>query len=459
MALALLGCSGRSSPGDGSSDQAAEDVHEDTGQPCPDPAYGFFVSPSGTSSGDGTAGSPWDLATALSGAGGRVGPGDTIWLRGGVYSGNFVSDLSGTAEEPITVRALPGERVTLDGASAPSDRHSLEVNGDHTIYQGFEITNTTSDRSSRAGGFQVGSGGTGNRLANLIVHDTGGNSTNGAHEIYGCLFHSNGRGDNLTHDLYNQNSSDGEHIIEDNVIMYSGGFGIHAYSGGVAFLRHFRIRRNVWFGAGYSRDPVEDKDNCLVGGVNGTDDNLLEENVGWAVGPDSRSVSLGDYGDTNGTIALVGNTIVGAVSFENEWDSITIDANTFYGPVTSSAGIDVGSRPGNAYLSEAPTENVAFVFANRYESGRAHVAVFNWEDLDEVEVDLSGVLEPGQAFEVRNAQDFFAPPVLESTFDGAPLALPMDGLTVHQPVGGGSIPLEVQPGRAFNVFVILPAGC
>src|SRR5262245_511716 len=56
------------------------------------------VSPSGTPAGDGSAGNPWDLTTALAGPA-SVMPGDTIWLHGGVYGDGgpapFTSDLTG----------------------------------------------------------------------------------------------------------------------------------------------------------------------------------------------------------------------------------------------------------------------------------------------------------------------------------------------------------------------------
>ncbi len=56
---------------------------------------GHYVAPGGSAGGDGTATKPWDLATALAQPASVV-PGDTIWLRGGVYAGIFTSRLAGT---------------------------------------------------------------------------------------------------------------------------------------------------------------------------------------------------------------------------------------------------------------------------------------------------------------------------------------------------------------------------
>src|SRR5213078_3276221 len=64
---------------------------------------------------------PWNLATALSGGNGKVQPGDTVWLRGGTYAGQFRSTLTGTAAAPIVVRQYPGERAIIDGGGSTSD--------------------------------------------------------------------------------------------------------------------------------------------------------------------------------------------------------------------------------------------------------------------------------------------------------------------------------------------------
>src|SRR5690242_4189257 len=81
------------------------------------PASGnaFYVSPTGTPSGNGSQDAPWDLQTAL-GQPSSVQPADTVWLRGCTYVGSFISTLNGTAERPLIVRQYPGEYATLDHA-------------------------------------------------------------------------------------------------------------------------------------------------------------------------------------------------------------------------------------------------------------------------------------------------------------------------------------------------------
>src|SRR5207248_2968252 len=60
-----------------------------TAPPAPGTHAGLYAAPNGSSSGDGSSGRPWNLATALSGGNGKVQPGDTVWLRGGTYTGQF----------------------------------------------------------------------------------------------------------------------------------------------------------------------------------------------------------------------------------------------------------------------------------------------------------------------------------------------------------------------------------
>lgn len=73
----------------------------------------YYVSPQGSDGNSGSADSPWrTLEYALS----HLSPGDTLYLRGGVYYENEIKvDLRGTAAAPITIQSYPGERAVIDG--------------------------------------------------------------------------------------------------------------------------------------------------------------------------------------------------------------------------------------------------------------------------------------------------------------------------------------------------------
>lgn len=74
-------------------------------------ASNWYAAPSATS-GDGSITNPWNLNIALRNTG--IQPGDTLYLRGGTYSGNFVSTLNGLAPNYITVRSYPGEWAVIE---------------------------------------------------------------------------------------------------------------------------------------------------------------------------------------------------------------------------------------------------------------------------------------------------------------------------------------------------------
>src|ERR1035437_8864876 len=124
-------------------------------------ATDFYVSPAGTTStapGTGSITNSWSLQTALSQPA-AVHPGDTIWLRGGIYTGEFRSYLTGTALSPIKLRQYPGERATLDGNVNPAVLgNHIEVltiqtgDGAYTWFWGLEVMNSNPNRYNPTSG-------------------------------------------------------------------------------------------------------------------------------------------------------------------------------------------------------------------------------------------------------------------------------------------------------------------
>ncbi len=202
----------------------------------------FYAAPTGSASADGSVSRPLDLQTALS-ASGPLRPGDTLWLRGGRYTGSFTSTLLGSTTAPIVVRQYPGERATLDGAG--SMESTLTINGGRTWYWGFEITDSDTKRVTTISGshpadLERGDGlavfGPGVKLINLVVHDaadgiafwTGAENA----EIYGALVFNNGwvgpdRGHG--HGIYAQNRT-GTKTIEDVISFNNFNTGMKAYA-------------------------------------------------------------------------------------------------------------------------------------------------------------------------------------------------------------------------------------
>jgi hypothetical protein len=130
---------------------------------------------------------------------------------------------------------------------------------------------------------------------------------------------------------------------------------------------------------------------------------------------------------------------------------LSVSGNTFY-PATN---FSPSSYPNNTYES-SPSGVKVFVRPNQYEQGRANITIYNWSQQPTVNVNLSGIgLAQGTQFEVRDAQNFYGPPVLYGTYMGAPVAIPMSNLSVVQPVGNAPIPAVHTPTE-FGSFVVVP---
>jgi hypothetical protein len=451
--------SGSTSATGGSTSQGGSGGGVPEGGECaafyPDDLAGYYAAPEGSAAGDGSEANPWDLQTALSAA---LAPGDTLWLRGGVYGGSFESSLTGESGAAITVRSYPGEWAVIDGG--PSEEVTLSIKGAFAFYRDFEITNTKTERyGNRAAGMNVT--GKNLQLVNLMIHDTGNNGFWESAldlELYGCLIYENGYDDSDRahgHGVYTQNSAGRKHIV-DNAIFNGYSFGIHAYTEG-GHIENYDIVGNIWFGSGIAAAGVDTrKDNCLVGGLQPAAGILLQDNIGWAQGPTARSVRLGYSDPANVDATLTGNFLVGATTFATPWQSITMTGNTFFGPPT---GVTVDDYPDNEYLTDPPAEPTVIVRPNQYEPGRAHVAVFNWHEADTVSVDLGDLMPIGMSYEIRNIQDYFGDAVVAGIYDGKPISLPMD-LEPVQPVGvPDAIADSEKTGKRFNAFVVLPQRC
>ena len=429
----------------------------------------FFVSPSGSVGGDGSIGNPWDLQTAL---GGRtsVGPGDTIWLRGGTYRGTFLSNLNGTPSAPIKVRPYASERAILDGGNS-NHVNILTVSGSYTWYWGFEITSSDPNRVSnqtgsnptdvgRGGGVavdQTSATGAGLKFINLVVHDTAGGFGLWKEavdaEVYGCVVYYNGwtgpdRGHG--HGVYGQNLTGTKRVV-DNIVFSNFSHGIQVFGSEAAFLDNITVQGNTFFDNGMPNDYQR---NILVGGGSIAQNPRIIDNVLYYRGNAGQNLNVGydPYGVGAANPVITGNYIVnGDNQFSPLNTNVTMTGNAFYSTVN---GAVAALYPSNTYSTSRPTTPRIFVRPNQYEPGRANITVVNWGGASTVSVDLSSVLAPGAAYEIHDAQNFFAAPVVKGTSDGSPVSLPMTGFSAATLLGLSTPPAT---GPVFNVFVLQSA--
>jgi uncharacterized repeat protein (TIGR01451 family) len=422
----------------------------------------WYVAPNGLPTNPGTQAAPFDLSTALA-ATSPVRPGETVWLRGGVYAGAFVSRLSGTASAPIVVRQLPGERAIID--SNPSLESALTVHGQYVWFWGFEIRNSERTRVTGAAstpirrGAGVTSHAPGAKFINLIVHDMRigielwASSPNS--EAYGNLIFHNGwaapdRGHG--HGIYAQNR-DGVQQFTDNILFGGFSHGIHAYGSDAAYLNNIQLVGNTVFNSGVL-SPYFVR-NILLGGGRLAENPVVRENytyfsadrrggdnnLGYAAGC-ANLVAMNNYFAHPAQYPLVIPATCGSL----------VQQNTFVG---FSDAVQLRNRfPVNSYFNPPPPGVRVFVRPNRYESGRANITVFNWDGLQSVDVSLAGVgLTAGDAFEIRDVQNIFGPPVVSGTYSGSAVRVPMDGAGVVAPIGNAPLP-SPHTSRQFGAFIV-----
>jgi len=439
----------------------------------------WYVSPSGTAGGNGLTNSPWDLQTALNHPA-SVQPGDTIWLRGGTYSGTFISILSGTSESPIIVRQYPGERATLDGGNS-SDATLTTHNSNYssfstyTHFWGFEIKHTSTDRiSSETGstpsdictgdGIDNNEGKVGNKFINLIIHDNCGNgvaTNSGAEdtEYYGNIVYYNGwdasdRGHG--HGFYFQSQTSTK-TIKDNILFKGHSIGIKLY-GINGYINNFYVEGNTSFNNGTLSDTTGYAWNILLGGENQIANNSTvtsnytyfdpaksggRNEVGYVAGCDDATVTDNYFSKSN---AVTGGSIF---SFGLNCTNVIMTGNTFIGPITGFSSINY---PNNSYYSSPPPVTKIFVRNNTYESERANITIYNWKSFDSIAVDVSNILSNNQEYNIYDVENYFGDPIVTGTYTGEFINIPMTSSAVSTPL---LIASPTHTSKEFGSFILV----
>jgi hypothetical protein len=466
--------------------------------PPPGTLSGYYVYPPpyGLTNGSGATDAPWDLATALAGGHShQLQAGDTVWIRGGTYPGNFRTALQGQPGSPIQFRQYPGERAIIDG--------SLAASGSDLWFVGFEIMQShplqVVDRVLEANTVN-------GRFINLVLHDAGFSGVSMADdagsgvELYGCIIYNNGWRDNIDHGIYAHNSTAGTKSIRDNVVFNNFARGIQVYEDGAATIQNFAVTGNIAFNNGTIANGSTEVNllisaRALTTGMQATD-NLLY----FSPGEDGIQLRLGNYDVSdsalyNKGIDVENNFAVGGtlgLEMQYQWAQATVHNNVFIGNSgtdvvhTGGPAVNVYDWSGNVYyrdpaalawaqnaleysfndwklatglggsdsvISALPTTTV-FLRPNQYEPGRAFIVVYNFGNDNPVNVDLSGIVSPGHHYDIRNVQALFDAPVDSGTYGGGPVAIPMTGVTPPRPIGRSSPRSAQRTGPNFDVFLV-----
>jgi hypothetical protein len=198
-------------------------------------------------------------------------------------------------------------------------------------------------------------------------------------------------------------------------------------------------------------------------------------------GPYSESMHLGMWSPDQATAEVRDNYIVGAMRGDGTHEALKLGYkdpahNLSVGAARSARNTIIGITVphtreqippgvnGNVYLTSKPKENRVFVVPNEFEAGRANVAIYNWQLLPAVTVPLADVrLVEGQAFEVKDAMNFYGPPVARGVFSAkAPMiAVPMQGLVREKMRGEDRLRARYRDrlkhtAPEFGAFLVIP---
>jgi hypothetical protein len=333
--------------------------------------------------GYGTIDNPMDLEIALGYM--WIKSGHNIYLRGGVYYGDFVCNLAGAADEPIIIQPYPGETVIIDG--------DMKIGGRYTTWKNivFRWSGWATRQSQILDGSDMTTkgftiSGPGTRIINCVIRNFYipwfTESAVGA-EMYGNLIcysgyrRSNGAGSG--HNLYTQNG-DGRKVIKHNIFHSAFNWNIHAYTEG-GRIDNFDVVQNVCFRSGVLTEASFRKDGILIGGTNGPAIGCV---VNGNLTYDNRTGFL-EYGDG-----------VSGLAFDNNYMPDGVSVNEAH--LSSNTGNTIGV-----------VGDQVFVHPNDYQTDRANVTIYNEAQAASVTVDLSAVagLAAGDSVTVRNVQDYF----------------------------------------------------
>jgi len=173
------------------------------------------------------------------------------------------------------------------------------------------------------------------------------------------------------------------------------------------------------------------------------------------------------------SVGVTGNTFVGdsvvAITRDSADTARVWSGNQYYRDPAASGWIlrrlpfpfqewrsATGLGSTDSALAGKPSVTTVFVLPDRYAAGRAFVTVYNWGGALAANVDMSGILAPGDSFVVRNVQDLFGAPVGGGTFAGGAIDFPLGGVAPPVPVGMSSSRAR-RTGPMFDVFLVTRA--
>ncbi len=440
----------------------------------------FYVSPTGSDSGSGTMSDPWSLQAAYDHPMNLL-PGDTVWMRGGVYTNTVMYDPSfgfisyncktkGTTNAPILFRNYDNEHVTIDGET--NQVVIFAGNCSNTWFWGIEVMSSAIIRSSNRSYIYCTAPNM--KFINMNLHDLADgidlwNAAKGA-ELYGCLIYHNGWDQvnpNLAHGhgIYTQNDTTNTRIIENNIFFSSYAYNLKLWSTNQG-IDNYNIHGNIVFNGGSASQFSDSrKANFFV-----VSNNLarpirnLNMSHNYTYAGIINSVKglcnvLGDGEIIHGTIDS--NYFLGQLRGLGPYTDMTAIGNTIYGGTalnyTNNSALFDSTFSNSTQSQNIPVTGLDyFVLPNKYETGRASIAIYNWSNADHVEINVSDIgLQPGDQYELVNVMDYYNDFSVGTYPTDGNITVPMTGHSFAPVISGAVAPVSQFP--TFGAFLIRKA--
>ena len=319
-----------------------------------------YVDPAGNDGNAGTSAAPW---RTLQHAADVTGPGDTVIVNDGVYTGgsNVVTiSRSGSAAGWLVFRAAHLWGAVIDGQNNAS-MVGIEINGNYIRVEGFEVKNTSRYGIDAYGGSESVGGNHDVDVVHNHIHDIGHICTGDVGGIVGVDAYS----DNLTiernviHDVGRlgpgeqgcvepnanwQNHDHGVyHGIGDNVVIrnnvfynFTHGWAIQRYNGNGAVTTGLTIVNNTFA----FPNPWRDGHIIIATGVTNL---LIANNIFYQ--PTTAGVWLDTGGLTNATVS--NNIAFGGVASTGSGATLSANLNNTDPQFVNASGLDFHVQAGS----------------------------------------------------------------------------------------------------------------
>ena len=277
-------------------------------------APGFYVSTSGSDSGDGSAAHPFaTLAHAVSVA--AQSTTKTVYMEGGKYSLSSTVNL-GSADSGITIASAPGTQAVLDGGKSLSTL--VQLNGASNVtLQGLTFQNNGGGSAAvvlnGAGGNHI----TGNLFSNtheglLLTQGSSNNQVSG-----------NELDNSATSAVEVQNQSNGN-TFDSNLINGTGaigtaGGGLYLHGANNNVISHNEVDNTAGIGIG-----IENWDSNTVNVGNSIIDNVLKNNGTNSQSTDAGAIYMLGRSGGNTQTTISGNDISSSISSANHPQIVAI---------------------------------------------------------------------------------------------------------------------------------------